>query len=171
MTHSGVGLVDTGEIFSALRLCRVFLPHLHLNSLKAWLDAVISPGWSLISCWYKPEEAPLMSSGINHRRTRREQNETLFILIWWNSRKPGACWFSSGSEGNQDSSRKGFFRERLHCDSSPAPLPKAPRVSGSCQLLPPESLLVMVPVHTGGFYPRIKSCNWPPILIAKCIYY
>lgn len=35
VAHSGVGIMDTGGIFSALRLCRIFLPHFPLNCLKA----------------------------------------------------------------------------------------------------------------------------------------
>lgn len=41
--HSGVGIKDTGEIFSALRLCRVLLPHSHLNYLKG----IEMPNWML----------------------------------------------------------------------------------------------------------------------------
>lgn len=84
----------------------------------------------------------LISSGINHNRTRREQNETLFILLWWNPRKREPRWFSTGSEDNQDPNRKGFFQGKallwfIPCSSAQSSTWQL----WLLQLLPPESLL------------------------------
>lgn len=144
------GLRTLERFFIALRLCRAFLPHSHLNYLKG----IEMPNWMLWSA----QAGVWFPVGINLRKPswcpqdqttaeQRAQWDPFYSLF----KKTRSTLVFQGQPGFQ---QERFFRERCPWDAFPAPLPKAPHGS-SVPVAPASSSLshssVMVPAHTGEF--------------------
>lgn len=144
MVHTGVGIMDAEEIFSALRSWRIFLHHFHLNYLKVKILKCLlgCPGWSLISYWYKSEKALLVLPGINPEKTKgRAKSDPFYSYLVKSEQTRGILFFHwlQGQSGFLQSLKERCLSLCFIYYSFAQSLTWQPSGSDFCQVLPSSS--------------------------------